>query len=694
MIHYKKKVAGFGLAAAGFLIIALLVASVAMGGDGGLADDRIADLSGSRIESGSRESLAAALVSSNINYQGRLTDSSGNPLDGTYTMTFKLYESASGGTALATDTHSVTVTDGLFSTTTSLGTSSFDGRALWLGIKVGSDPEMTPRQELRPEPYALSLRPGAMINGSVNEGPVLEVINTEGINWGDGVWATVYSDGSYGVSTVAYGKDSRGVYARTYGNSSTGVSTSTSGYESHGVYANTSGYSSLGIYAETYGDHSDGVHAQTEGDYSEGFSAETSGYDSDGVVIFTTGGISVGLYANTSGYESEGVCAYTFGEHSEGVWAETSGDYSDGVHAHTEGDYSEGFSAETAGYDSDGIVIFTIGDYSVGYYANTSGYNSEGVCAYTYGDQSEGVCAYTFGDYSEGFYAYTSGYESEGFAAVTEGDDSQGVWAETYGYESAGLVVETYGDESEGIWAETYGYDSEGVVAVTDGDESEGVWAYTEGDYSEGVVAETYGYESEGFYAETYGYDSPAVYGYSDKYYGGVFDGAWPMGILVYGNIYKTGSCLFVEDHPKDPTKEIVYVCLEGGETGTYTRGSGQLIDGEAVVQLPEDFSLVTSSEGLTVQLTPTSDCKGLYIVSKSPTELVVNELNGGTSDATFDYLVNGVRNGYEEFQPIRDKQEMPERGDLARAPKHLQAEEHWHSSEPPNAAAEHAENE
>ena len=153
------------------------------------------------------------------------------------------------------------------------------------------------------------------------------------------------------------------------------------------------------------------------------------------------------------------------------------------------------------------------------------------------------------------------------------------------------------------------------------------------------------------------------------NHYQAVFYGDW--GIYVDGNIYKSGAVSFVEDHPTDPTKEIVYVCLEGGETGTYTRGSAQLINGAAVVQLPEHFSMVTSSEGLTVQVTPTSECKGLYVVSKSPTEFVVKELNGGTSDATFDYLVNGIRHNYEDFQPIRDKQERPGSGEPGLALEH-----------------------
>jgi hypothetical protein len=45
-----------------------------------------------------------------------------------------------------------------------------------------------------------------------------------------------------------------------------------------------------------------------------------------------------------------------------------------------------------------------------------------------------------------------------------------------------------------------------------------------------------------------------------------------------------------------------------------------------------------------------------LYVVSKSPTEIVVKELGGGTGDATFDFLVNGVRLGHENHQVIQDK--------------------------------------
>ena len=73
-------------------------------------------------------------------------------------------------------------------------------------------------------------------------------------------------------------------------------------------------------------------------------------------------------------------------------------------------------------------------------------------------------------------------------------------------------------------------------------------------------------------------------------------------------------------------------------------------------MKLPEDFNLVTSSEGITVQVTPIGDCNGLYVSKKSNSTIIVKELGNGTSNAGFDYHVNGIRIGYEDYQPIQDK--------------------------------------
>jgi hypothetical protein len=94
-----------------------------------------------------------------INYQGTLTNDQGQPLDGTYSLTFKVYAAASGGTALWTQTSaSVAVADGLFSVllgSTAFPAGLFTGADRWLGVTVGAAAELTPRARFTSVPWAL-----------------------------------------------------------------------------------------------------------------------------------------------------------------------------------------------------------------------------------------------------------------------------------------------------------------------------------------------------------------------------------------------------------------------------------------------------------------------------------------------------------------------------------------------------------
>ena len=78
--------------------------------------------------------------------------------------------------------------------------------------------------------------------------------------------------------------------------------------------------------------------------------------------------------------------------------------------------------------------------------------------------------------------------------------------------------------------------------------------------------------------------------------------------------------------------------------------------NGTVVINLPEHFRLVTNENGLTVQVTPTTETKGLYVVNKSTKQITIKEIGNGKSNAGFDYLVNGVRLGYEDRPVIVDK--------------------------------------
>jgi len=189
-----------------------------------------------------------ATVTQSFTYQGTLTNSGGTPLNGNYQMTFNLYDVASGGSSLGTSGPStVAVTKGQFTTPVTFDSSFFDGRALWLGIKVGADPEMTPRQEIRPVPYALGLRPGAVIKGSPdNTNPTLSLIDSSG-----GVAALsaiTNGDLSTAVSVTTTGKKSKGMDVFSTGDSSYGVKVLTGGQASPALYGESS--QDVGVYGK------------------------------------------------------------------------------------------------------------------------------------------------------------------------------------------------------------------------------------------------------------------------------------------------------------------------------------------------------------------------------------------------------------------------------------------------------------
>ncbi len=102
---------------------------------------------------------AVATVPQLISYQGILRDDGGSIVaDGSYTLTFKLYNVPAGGSALWTETHTLSVQDGVFNallgSLTSLSLSFND--TYWLGVAVGANPELTPRIVLASAPYSLN----------------------------------------------------------------------------------------------------------------------------------------------------------------------------------------------------------------------------------------------------------------------------------------------------------------------------------------------------------------------------------------------------------------------------------------------------------------------------------------------------------------------------------------------------------
>jgi hypothetical protein len=162
-------------------------------------------------EVGPQGDADATAVGAAIPVQGRLTDSGGNPLDGTYDLTFSLYENSSGGTALCHDIDSVDVNDGLFTAyVNGCSSSDINGRQLYLGISVETDPEMTPRQPIYPVPYAWSLRPGATISDTRD---IILSLRSTGTGDSDVLIADAAGTGE---AIEAYARDGVGVFALSH----------------------------------------------------------------------------------------------------------------------------------------------------------------------------------------------------------------------------------------------------------------------------------------------------------------------------------------------------------------------------------------------------------------------------------------------------------------------------------------------
>jgi hypothetical protein len=166
-------------------------------------------------------------VSDYIPIQGRLTDSGGHPLNGTYNITFRLYETSSGGTALCEDTRSVTVAEGIFSTYMRADSCPIDGRQLFLGVEVGSDGEMTPRQFIDNVPYAWSLRPEAKVESNSSS----SILYLNNLGDGVGLWsASISGAGVHGASGLSAGVEGYSLNGPgVYGQSLSGIAIAANG---------------------------------------------------------------------------------------------------------------------------------------------------------------------------------------------------------------------------------------------------------------------------------------------------------------------------------------------------------------------------------------------------------------------------------------------------------------------------------
>jgi len=158
-------------------------------------------------------SCAPVALTSSFTYQGVLTDGGGAPVsDGDHEVVFRLYK-AGTSTEIYVVTRTVTTQNGVFSTVLSPPIEEMHNP---LEVDLTVEGEHLPnRQRLYGAPYAMSLVPGATIDGYVNQtspmSATLNIVNA-GNGHGLGVLAAS-SSGDGGSAIMAVNKDGSDTWA-------------------------------------------------------------------------------------------------------------------------------------------------------------------------------------------------------------------------------------------------------------------------------------------------------------------------------------------------------------------------------------------------------------------------------------------------------------------------------------------------
>ncbi len=138
-----------------------------------------------------------------FSYQGYLTDINGNPAVGEKSVTFSIYTTEIETTPLWQEIHSITPDQFgqftvLLGSQIELNTSIFNGSIKYLGIKIGNNQEMKPRQQINSVPYAInsnisenSITTDKILDGTISLNDINQNTASTGqiIKWDGSKWS-------------------------------------------------------------------------------------------------------------------------------------------------------------------------------------------------------------------------------------------------------------------------------------------------------------------------------------------------------------------------------------------------------------------------------------------------------------------------------------------------------------------------
>ncbi len=277
----------------------------------------------------------------------------------------------------------------------------------------------------------------------------------------------------------------------------------------------------------------------------------------------------------------------------------------------------------------------------------------------------------------QGYGIHARGNEAGGYFEDRDGTGTASVATQNYG-------IEAYGDSAGGRFESSLagaytsvGGGGTGIFAKAGGtggrflNNGTGAARLAYGDFGVRAVGADHGglfandeqlsdtYARLAYTEEEFSYGIEAV----GKTMGGYFlDRDAGLAARVAFDTYKiqgAGTMSFVQNHPYEKSEVIVYAAPEGDEVATYTRGSARLVGTEVRVPLGETFSLVTNPDiGLTAHVTPRGGAATLYVAAVTTQELVVRSAGDEPVELDFDYLVYGLRIGFEDHNVVQPKTE------------------------------------
>jgi len=568
---------------------------------------------------------SAASMGTAFTYQGRLEVGQA-PANGSFDFEFRLYDAVTAGSqhGPTVTASAVVVADGWVTVELDFG-AVFSGDERWLEIAVrssgsGSYVTLSPRRELTATPNAL-WAVGAEHAFSADEattaqqlgghpaGDFLDTSSSLQIKEGRLVVGAASGSG------LEYGFEAYGSFGGGRFKDSNGSGVAILAHDDTGVLAEgdlRGGYFENGTNASNASIAVNGRGIEAEGTEMGGFFSDS---DSSGVAQIAVGGYGIYATGNLAGgvfEDPNDASVGRIGYGSVGVWAEGSsigGFFQDGDNS------SEAY----VGWGSIGVGGY--GDTAGGYFENWSNGNYAWLCP-------ENAAISGLGSEVGAVFGHLGGGGGTTLATSDFGVAGQGGLIAGGQFSNADFTSVAYLGEAD-LGVDAYGTTAGGYFYDSD----DSGYAYVgNGDY--GVAG--YGDTAGGFFQD-------------------LSNGNQSFVAVGTYKIMGSGTVSFVQNHPWDDSKVVVYHAPEASEVAVYTRGSGRLEDGRAVISLDRTFALVANPDlGLTAHLTAHGELVELAVESVSTGELVVIGPPGSSAD--FDYMVWALRIGFEESAPVQLK--------------------------------------